>query len=345
MTATTQDQPALDPLTPNHLAWCLTAAGGSYEWVEVAGQPLGPTDVAIRPRSSALNHMDLWLTRGKPSPPSYPHVAGGDGAGIVIEIGAEVSTAAVGDEVIIDPSIVSADAAQRGYDAPLDRSLQILGEHRWGTHGRRVVVPARNIVRRPANRTWAECAALPVASVTAWRMMRRARVQAGERVLIVGVGGGVSTAAMMVALHLGAEVYVTSSSEAKHEWAIAHGASGACLSSGRFPSDMDVVVESVGPATWDSSCRALRPGGRMVVCGGTSGSVAELNLPRLFFKQHEIIGSTMGSPLEFAELVAAFEDGLAVVVDSVMEIADYPAALERLREGGQLGKIVLDHGV
>ena len=236
MTATAQDQPALDPLTPNHLAWCLTAAGGSYEWVEVAGQPLGPTDVAIRPRSSALNHMDLWLTRGKPSPPSYPHVAGGDGAGIVIEIGAEVSTVAVGDEVIIDPSIVSADAAQRGYDAPLDRSLQILGEHRWGTHGRRVVVPARNIVRRPANRTWAECAALPVASVTAWRMMRRARVQAGERVLIVGVGGGVSTAAMMVALHLGAEVYVTSSSEAKHEWAIAHGARGACLSSGRFPA-------------------------------------------------------------------------------------------------------------
>ena len=124
MTATAQDQPALDPLTPNHLAWCLTAAGGSYEWVEVAGQPLGPTDVAIRPRSSALNHMDLWLTRGKPSPPSYPHVAGGDGAGIVIEIGAEVSTVAVGDEVIIDPSIVSADAAQRGYDAPLDRSYR-----------------------------------------------------------------------------------------------------------------------------------------------------------------------------------------------------------------------------
>lgn len=125
------------------------------------------------------------------------------------------------------------------------------------------------------------CAALPVASVTAWRMMRRARSARGERVLIVGVGGGVSTAAMMVALHLGAEVYVTSSSEAKHEWAIAHGARGACLSSGRFPSDMDVVVESVGPATWDSSCRALRPGGRMVVCGGTSGSVAELNLPTL----------------------------------------------------------------
>jgi NADPH:quinone reductase-like Zn-dependent oxidoreductase len=325
------------------VGWAVNGPGEDYRPTEMVVAEFGPEDVLIEPVASALNHMDLWLLRGRPSPPSFPHAPGGDGAGIVRRVGDAVRGLATGDEVIIDPSIVSQEAFDRGIDAPLDRSLQVLGEHRWGTHAGLVCVPARHVARKPPNRTWTDCAALPVAYVTAWRMMKRARVAAGDRVLIVGIGGGVATASLSIARHLGAEVVVTSSSADKRQRAEALGASAAVPSDGPFPKGMDVVVESVGPATWESSVAALRPGGRMVVCGGTSGPLVEVNLPRLFFKQTEIIGSTMGSPPEFAEMVDAFAAGLEVVVDSVVGFEDYPAALELLRSGKQLGKIVIDH--
>lgn len=330
--------------THEFFGWAVSSPTSGYELTRLGAPPLGPQDAVIAPKASALNHMDLWLLKGRPKPPAYPHIPGGDGAGIVLAVGDEVTTVQVGDEVIIDPSIVSAEAFELGLDAPLDPSLQILGEHRWGTHAAQVQVPARHVVPKPAHRSWVDCASLPVAYATAWRMMRRARVSRGERVLIVGIGGGVATASLMIAKYLGAEVIVTSGNEAKRRRAEQLGAVASVASDGPFPKGMDVVVESVGPATWASSVAALRPGGRMVVCGGTSGPTVELNLPRLFFKQHEIIGSTMGSPPEFAELVAAFADGLEVVVDSVFTLEEYPRALELLRNGGQLGKIVLDHG-
>ena len=177
-----------------------------------------------------------------------------------------------------------------------------MGEQRWGGHADLVAVPGRNVVPRPAGRTWEECAAYPLATLTAWRMLRRARVTAGESVLIVGIGGGVSAAALALSRRLGATVYATSRDAAKRQRAVDAGAADAFDSEADWPVTVDVVVESVGPATWDRSVRALRPGGRLVVCGGTSGPKVEVNLPRLFFKQIEIIGSTMGSYPEFDQV-------------------------------------------
>jgi zinc-binding alcohol dehydrogenase/oxidoreductase len=232
---------------------------------------------------------------------------------------------------------------EHGIDSPLGAGFEIVGEHRWGGHGELLVVPGRNVVARPAGRSWEECAAYPLATLTAWRMLRRAALTAGESVLVVGVGGGVSTAALALAARLGAVVYATSRDQTKRKQAIALGAVDAFASDADWPVQVDVVVESVGPATWDRSVKALRPGGRLVVCGGTSGQTVELSLPRLFFKQIEIIGSTMGSYPEFAHVTRLVAQGLPVTVDEVFDLADYPAALERLRQGAQLGKIVLRH--
>ncbi len=175
-------------------------------------------------------------------------------------------------------------------------------------------------------------------------MLRRARVRAGDTVLVVGIGSGVSCAALAIARHLGARVAVTSRSEPKRAEALRMGAVEAYDSAAdRWPVEADVVVESVGPATWDTSIRALKPGGRLVVCGGTSGSKVELNLPRLFFKQFEIIGSSMGSYQEFSELVRLVEHGLPIHVDRTYGLEQYPEALERLERGEQLGKLVLRH--
>jgi NADPH:quinone reductase-like Zn-dependent oxidoreductase len=325
-------------------AWILDDSPGDYREGDIPDPRVGPGDVAVRPVASALNHMDLWVTRGQPRP-HLPHVPGCDVAGVVEAVADGVAGVAPGDEVVVNPAVSPVEAVVAlGVDSPLGAGFQIVGEQRWGGHADRVVVPARNVVPRPAGRSWEECAAYPLATLTAWRMLRRARVTAGESVLIVGIGGGVSAAALALALRLGATVYATSRDEAKRRRAVEAGAADAFDSGADWPVRVDVVVESVGPATWERSVRALRPGGRLVVCGGTSGQSVELNLPRLFFKQIEIIGSTMGSYPEFARVTDLVATGLPVQVDEVVDRADYPAALARLARGEQLGKIVLRHG-
>lgn len=325
-------------------AWILDASPGQYHWGDVPDPEVGPGDVAVRPVASALNHMDLWLTRGLPRP-ALPHVPGCDVAGVVVAIGAEVTSVTVGDEVVVNPAVAPIEAVVAyGDDAPLGRGFQILGEQRWGGHGGLVVVPARNVVDRPANRSWEECAAYPLATLTAWRMLRRARLSAGERCLIVGIGGGVSTAALHLAVRMGAEVHVTSRDATKRAAALTLGAVAAYDSGDAWPVKAEVVVESVGPATWDRSIGALLPGGRLAVCGGTSGPTVELNLPKLFFKQIEVIGSTMGGYGEFREVTRLMDQGLPVSVDGTFAVQDYPVALARLEAGHQLGKLVLLHG-
>ena len=269
---------------------------------------------------------------------------GCDVAGVVDAVGDAVDHVAVGDEVVVNPAVSPVDAVvAHGIDSPLGDDFEIVGEHRWGGHADLVVVPGRNVVPRPVGRMWEECAAYPLATLTAWRMLRRARVTAGESVLIVGIGGGVSAAALALARRMGATVYATSRDAAKRRRAVAAGAAEAFDSAADWPVTVDVVVESVGPATWDRSVRALRRGGRLVVCGGTSGPKVELNLPRLFFSQIEIIGSTMGSYPEFDQVTRLVDQDLPVQVDEVFDRADYPEALERLRRGEQLGKVVLRH--
>jgi NADPH:quinone reductase-like Zn-dependent oxidoreductase len=325
-------------------AWILDESPGTYRWGQIDLPPPTGDDVQVRVVASALNHLDLWATRGLPQPP-LPHVPGCDVAGVVEAIGPDVDGVAVGDEVVVNPGVSPvADIVALGNDSPLGRGFAIYGEHVWGGHASHAVAPARNIVPRPAGRSWEECAAYPLATLTAYRMLRRARIAAGETVLVVGIGSGVSCAALAIARHLGADVVATSRSPAKREAALAMGAVAA-IDSAQEHWDVraDIVVESVGPATWARSTRALNPGGRLVVCGGTSGPKVEINLPALFFKQFEIIGSSMGSYQEFAEVTRLMAKGLAVHVDEVFDLADYQAALARLDAGEQLGKIVLQH--
>lgn len=325
-------------------SWILDESPGGYRWGTIDTPAVGADDVLVRVVASALNHMDLWVTRGQPRPP-LPHVPGCDVAGVVEAVGAEVTTVQPGDEVVINPGVSPvADIVALGNDSPMGPGFMIYGEHCWGGHGQYAVAPSRNVRPRPAGRTWAECAAYPLAYLTAHRMLRRARVQAGQTVLVVGIGSGVSCAALALARHMGCTVVATSRSEAKRAEALAMGAAEAYDSAAsRWPVEADVVIESVGPATWEQSVLALKPGGRLVVCGGTSGQQVQLNLPRLFFKQFEIIGSTMGSYQEFDEVSALVAQGVDVRVDRSFRLSEYPAALERLEHGEQLGKIVLLH--
>lgn len=325
-------------------AWILDESPGTYRWGQIDPPELGPDDVRIRVVASALNHMDLWVTRGMPKPP-LPHVPGCDVTGVVDAVGGAVEAIAIGDEVVVNPGVSPvADIVALGNDSPMGPGFAIYGEHTWGGHATFAVAPSRNVVARPATRSWEESAAYPLASLTAFRMLRRARLHAGHTVLVVGIGSGVSCAALAIARHLGADVVVTSRNEAKRAEALAMGASAAIDSADdRWPVSADVVVESVGAATWEKSVRSLKAGGRLVVCGGTSGATVEINLPRLFFKQYEIIGSSMGSYQEFAELTGLMAHGLDVRIDEVFDLADYEAALARLEAGDQLGKIVLRH--
>jgi NADPH:quinone reductase-like Zn-dependent oxidoreductase len=325
-------------------AWILDESPGSYRRGEIDPRPLLDDDVLVRVRASALNHMDLWVTKGLPRP-TLPHVPGCDVAGVVEAVGRSVVGVSIGDEVVVNPGVSPVeDIVALGNDSPMGPGFMIYGEHCWGGHATFAVAPARNVVPRPAGRTWAECAAYPLAYLTAYRMLRRARVRAGHTVLVVGIGSGVSCAALALARHMGCTVIATSRSQAKRDEALAMGAAQVLDSAAdRWGVQADVVIESVGPATWEQSVRSLRPGGRLVVCGGTSGPKVQLDLPRLFFKQIEIIGSTMGSYEEFAEVTDLVAAGVPVHVDRVYPLAEYEAALARLAEGEQLGKIVLEH--
>ncbi|MEZ5137933.1 MAG: zinc-binding dehydrogenase [Acidimicrobiales bacterium] len=323
-------------------AWILDESPGSYRYGEVPDPAVGPDDVRVRPVASALNHMDLWVTKGKPRP-HLPHVPGCDVAGVVEAVGSAVEGVAVGDEVVVNPRSRPRDGRgprRRRPDAPRvpDRRRAALG---WPRRAGGRARPQRGPQAR--ERTWSECAAFPLATLTAYRMLRRARLRAGESVLIVGIGGGVSMAALALAQTMGATVYGTSRDAETRRRAEEAGATACFASDEPWPVRCEVVLESVGPATWERSVGALVPGGRLVVCGGTSGPVVEVNLPRLFFKQHEIIGSTMGGYGEFAEVVRLVEQGLPVAVDLELPVERYPDALERLASGRHLGKVVLRH--
>ncbi len=325
-------------------SWVLQESPGAYVWAEVPDPEPGPGDVRVRVVASALNHMDLWLTRGLPKP-TLPHVPGCDAAGVVDALGPGVAGVEVGSEVVVNPAVSCRRCrACLAGDSPLCRRFQILGEQRWGGHGAYVVVPAENVSPKPAELAWTDAAAFGLTTLTAWRMLRRGRLRPGATVLVVGVGGGVASAALVLAKRLGARVVATSRSAEKRARALELGADAVIDDADeRWDVRADIVIEPVGPATWSKSVRSLVPGGRLVVCGGTSGQTAELNLPRLFFQQHEVIGSTMGSYEEWAEVVDLVHAGLPVVVHEVLPLEDYPSALERLDAGDQLGKIVLQH--
>jgi zinc-binding alcohol dehydrogenase/oxidoreductase len=305
----------------------------------------GPGEVTVDVAASALNHLDLWLRQGLPKPKTFPMVPGCDGAGTVAVVGEGVTRWQVGDEVVINPSL----ACGRCPECLGDRSVScakwgIMGEHYWGSHGEAVIVGEANVVRKPPGLSWEEAGAYGLCGLTAYRMLRRARLSAGETLLVVGAGGGVATAASALGQRFGARVFATSRDPAKCRWATELGAVEAFVSQGEpVPLKADVVLDSAGSPTWSLSTRALKPGGRLVTCGGTGGVTVEVNLARLFLSQQEVIGSTMGTFREFDEVTALVATGLPVVVDSVYDLEDYPTALKRLESGAQFGKVVLRH--
>lgn len=335
-------------------AWLLdaTRGPGAYRLGEAPTPEPGPWEVRVALRASSLNHLDLWVAHGMPNPPSLPHVAGADGAGVVDAVGDAVEDVTIGEEVVVDPATSCGRCAVclRG-DAPLCTSFGVVGEHRWGTHAEAVVLPVASVAPKPPDVSWEDAAAFGLVVSSAVRMMRRGRVSPEERVLVVGVGGGSATAAFLTARARGAEVYATSTSEDKLEWARDHGASGTFNSRGPFDEEMraatagqgaDVVLDNVGSATFERSLKALARGGRLVVNGSTSGRTAELHMPTLFWRQLEVIGSSMNDHREFAEAVRLVADGaVRVPIDCVMAFDEFPAALERLEAGDQLGKLVL----
>ncbi|HVR78433.1 MAG TPA: alcohol dehydrogenase catalytic domain-containing protein [Acidimicrobiia bacterium] len=334
-------------------AWQLndTNGIGSYMLADVPEPEPGPGEVRIKISHSGLNHLDLWVSHGLPAPKHLPHTTGADGAGHVDAVGEGVSGFDIGDEIIIDPSMSCGRcAACHNDDIVYCDSFQILGEHLSGTFTEKVVIPTINAVRKPQAMSWEVAGSFGLATATALRMLERAKLRAEQTLLVVGVGGGVSAAAMHLGLALRARVYVTSRSQEKLEWAIAHGASGGYDSESEFGTDMtalggaDVVVDNVGPATMRQSMRAARKGGRVMICGSTSGAKLELSLPSLFFRQLELIGSSMATHAQFARAATMLTTGGAESpVSKVFDFDDLAAALEYLEAGEQLGKVVLRH--
>ncbi len=314
-----------------------------------------PVDVRVRLRAVALNRLDLWTVGGLPGVTiTPPWVLGADGTGVVESVGPAVHGVAVGDRVVINGGISCRDCEFcRKGEQPLCVTYGILGEHRPGTFAELVVLPAANVRRIPVQVPDPVAAAFTLATLTAWRMcVTRARVQAGDEVLIWGIGGGVAQAALQICKARGAKVWVTSSDPAKLERARAMGADelldhralevGRAIRERTGKRGVDVVLDSVGERTWGQSLQALARGGRLVTCGGTSGPTLTTDVRRLFWNQWSILGSTMGNDAEFDAVTAELAAGrLTPAVDSVRPLAEGRAAFERLAEGRQFGKLVL----
>ena len=334
-------------------AWQLTETTGidAYALNDIAEPVPGPGEVRVAVKRSGLNHLDLWVSQGLPAPPEFPHTGGSDGAGVVDAVGDDVAGFEPGDEVIIDPTLSCGECETcRMGDVVYCSEFGIMGEHHQGVFTEKVVVPTINAVRKPGNLDWDVAGSFGLASVTALRMLEKARLKRGETVLVVGVGGGVSSAAMLFAQAMGATVYVTSRSQEKIDWAIANGAEAGFDSAGEFGKEVaaiggvDLVIENVGPATLRQSMRAAKPGGRIAICGATSGAKFELTLPVVWFKQLELIGSSMGNHSQFARAATWVGNGaVKPAIAKVFPFAELPEALRYLESEEQIGKVVIDH--
>lgn len=292
----------------------------------------------VRLRTAALNWHDVLVRRGQYGSP-LPHVPGADGAG---------HDAHSGDEVVVLPSLWwGDDEAAPGPD------WEILGDTRRGTYAELVAVPEECVLPKPRGLSWAQAAALPLVGVTAYRaLFTRGCLRAGESLLVLGAGGGLSTMAVSLSAAVGARVVVTSSSDDKLEQARSLGASGGVrYDQPGWPeaareliggSGFDVVLDSVG--TWADALCALRPGGRLVVLGASAADRAELSVRPFYFAQQSILGTTMGSPGDFAGLLQLLEDQHVAppVIDSTFVLDDVARAHERLESGEAFGKIVLE---
>ena len=323
---------------------------------DVPDPAIKPTEALVRVRACALNHLDLFVREGIPALKTpLPFWTGCDIAGEVAEVGAAVTGVKVGDRVVVNPNLTCGrcEFCIQGEDSLCVR-YGILGEHVPGGLAEYVPVRGENLLPLPTHVSFEEAASFVLTNMTAWRMVvTQGQVRPGQDVLIIGVGGGVSSTAVQIAKLCGARVIVTSSSDAKLERARALGADiginyrthpewarQVFEASGK--RGVDVVIENVGAATWKDSIRSLKSGGRLVTCGSTTGPIGETLIPLVFWKQVHIIGSTMANRKEFQDVMGLFFAGrLKAIIDEVVPLKDGAAAQQRLAEGKQFGKIVL----
>jgi NADPH:quinone reductase-like Zn-dependent oxidoreductase len=313
-----------------------------------------PGEVLVGVEAVALNHLDLWVRRGLPGlDVPFPHVGGSDFAGRVVELGAGVEGWNVGDRVTANPGLWCGECEACGRDKhSLCERYHILGEHVHGALAELVRVPAANLLRLPEGFAAESAAAVPLVFQTAWRaLISRAGLGAGETVLITGASGGVSTAAIQIAKHVGARVLAVTSG--KHVEAVRGLGADEVIDREREDvsasiwkltehKGVDVALDSVGQATWKSTVRALARDGRLVTYGATTGAEGCQDIRLVFWKQLRIIGSTMASHPEFLEVMGLVFDGtLAPVVDVVWPLERVAEAHERLESGESIGKIVL----
>ncbi len=318
---------------------------------DVPAPDMVPGSVRIQVKACALNHLDIWVRLGgRAFPLPMPHIGGTDLAGVVSEVADDVTGVAVGDEVIVNPGLnFHNDANGRLVPPP---KPEIVGETRWGGLAEECVVPATNVLPKPDGLSWEEAAALPLTALTARQMIRKAGVQAGDNVLIPGAGGGVSTMAVQICKALGAWVCATTSTgktdaiealgadvvidyKASDNWS-----KEAFVASEK--TGYDVVIDSVGEATWTHSVRALAPGGRLVTCGSTTGPNGVTDIRQLFWKQASILGSTMGTQEDLQDVIDMVAAGkVRVVVDSVWPLEQTKEAVAKMERGEMIGKIVV----
>ncbi len=327
------------------------------EAIELPEQPPGPGEVLVDIRACALNRLDLWVRGGLPGlEPTMPHVLGSDIAGVVSAIGLGVANEWLGREVVLNPGLSCGrcESCLSGWDN-LCPSYRILGESARGGYAEQIVVPVANLVDKPAGLSWPEAAALPLTFLTAWQMLVvRANLRPGETVLIHAVGSGVGTAGLQIAKLLGARVIALASTDAKLARARELGADATIRTSDADWSKqvralpevgrrgVDVVFEHVGQTTWTESIKLCRNGGRVVTCGASSGWDARTDLRHVFFRQIQILGSTMGSKASLFTIGKLVGQGrLRPIVDRVFPLAEAAAAHRYLDQREQFGKVVL----
>jgi NADPH:quinone reductase-like Zn-dependent oxidoreductase len=314
----------------------------------------GPGEVLIQVQAAAFNHLDLWVRRGIPIETTMPHIGGSDFAGIVADLGSGADDISVGTRVLVNPALSCGRCREcLRREESLCPSFRILGEHTDGGFAEYAVAPAANVYPIPDSIDVESAAALPIAYQTAWRaLISRARVKPGDDVLVIGASGGTATAAIQIAKLAGARVFAVTAGASNVERVRALGADvvydrleldfSRAISEDTGRRGVDIVVENVGEPTWKGSVRSLAPGGRLVTYGATAGPIVELDLRRVFWRQIEVIGTTMASRSEFEDMLRLAWDGrLRPVIDSRFPLSDARAAHEYLEEGKQFGKVLL----
>lgn len=320
------------------------------ELEDIAEPRVSRGEVLVRVAAASLNHRDLWIRSGQYAGLRYPVTLGSDGAGIVLEAGEGVSKEWIGKDVLINPAC---DWGAR--EQAQSSRFTILGLPRDGTFAEYVVVPAQNVMEKPTRLSWHEAAALPLSGLTAWRaLFARAKVKAGERVLVTGIGGGVALFALQLAKAAGADVWVTSSADEKMAKAHSLGASGGFNytlkswlkdAAASVPSLFDVIVDGAGGPGFDQLLDLAAPGGRIVFYGATRGAAPQLSLRKAFYRQLDLLGTTMGSPNDFSEMTEfVARHRLKPVISEMFPLERSLDAFALMEQGGQFGKVVLRIG-